>query len=94
MGFVRYNKSNIPCQCGYPDGMSPLGETFHHDTHTGMAYLYTVTPFQMVKLRHYVTVHQANLYIFPDLDTRLYNYVSLRVDLCLRLDRSDIFLFT
>ena len=57
MGFVRYNKSNIPCQCGYPDEMSPLGrmvfprappsgkpsslgETFHHDTHTGMAYLY------------------------------------------------------
>ena len=56
-GFVRYNKSNIPCQCGYPDGMSPpgkmvfprappsgkpssLGETFHQDTHTGMAYLY------------------------------------------------------
>ena len=23
--FVRYNKTNIPCQCGYPDGMSPLG---------------------------------------------------------------------
>ena len=59
MGFVRYNKSNIPCQCGYPDGMSPLGrmvfprapplgkpsslwETFHQDTHTGMAYLYNV----------------------------------------------------
>ena len=59
MGFVRYNKSNIPCQCGYPDGMPPLGrmvfprappsgkpsslgETFHHDTHTGMAYLYNV----------------------------------------------------
>ena len=59
MGFVRYNKSNIPCKCGYPDGMSPLekmvfprappsgkpsslGKTFHHDTHTGMAYLYNV----------------------------------------------------
>ena len=49
----------MPCQCGYPDGMSPLGrmvfprappsgnpsslwETFHQDTHTGMAYLYIV----------------------------------------------------
>ena len=47
----------MPCQCGYPDGMSPLGrmvlprappsgkpsshwETFHQDTHAGMAYLY------------------------------------------------------
>ena len=25
IGFVRYNKTNMPCQCGYPDGMSPLG---------------------------------------------------------------------
>ena len=25
LGFVRYNKTNMPCQCGYPDGMSPLG---------------------------------------------------------------------
>ena len=58
MGLVRYTKSNIPCQCGYPDGMSPLGrmvfaqapssgkpsslgETFHQDTHTVMAYLYS-----------------------------------------------------
>ena len=49
--------TNMPCQCGYPDGMSPrgrmvfpraepegkpssLGETFHQDTHTGMAYLF------------------------------------------------------
>ena len=57
LGFVRYDKTNMPCQCGYPDGMSPLGrmvfplappsgktilprETFHQDTHTGMAYLY------------------------------------------------------
>ena len=57
IGVLRYNKTNMPCQCGYPDGMSPLGrmvfpwalpsekpsslwETFHQDTHTGMAYLY------------------------------------------------------
>ena len=28
MGFVRYNKTNtgMPCQCGYPDGMSPSGD--------------------------------------------------------------------
>ena len=25
LGFVRYNKTNMPCQCGYPDGMSPRG---------------------------------------------------------------------
>ena len=25
LGFVRYNKTNMPCQCGYPDGISPLG---------------------------------------------------------------------
>ena len=25
--FVRYNKTNMSCQCGYPDGMSPLGKT-------------------------------------------------------------------
>ena len=49
LGFVRYNKTNMPCQCGYPDGMSPpsgkpssLWETFHQGTHTGMPYLYTV----------------------------------------------------
>ena len=24
-GFVGYNKTNMPCECGYPDGMSPLG---------------------------------------------------------------------
>ena len=60
LGFVRYNKINMPCQCGYPDGMSllwrmvfprappsgktvlPLGDIFHQDTHTGMAYLYNV----------------------------------------------------
>ena len=24
-GYVRYNKTNISCQCGYPVGMSPLG---------------------------------------------------------------------
>ena len=33
LGFVRYNKTNMPCQCGYPNRM---------DTHTGMAYLYKV----------------------------------------------------
>ena len=50
----------MPCECGYPDGMSPLGrmvfpqappsgkpsslwETFHQDTHTGMAYLYNTS---------------------------------------------------
>ena len=42
----------MPCQCGYPDGMSPRGsprgkpsslwETFHQDTHTGMAYLFII----------------------------------------------------
>ena len=68
--IVRYNKSNIPCQCGYPDGMSPLGkmvfpralpsgkpsslgETFHQDTHTGMAYLYNV---------HRRNVHRQNVH--------------------------------
>ena len=40
LGFVRYNKTHMPCQCGYPDGMFPLWETFHQDTHTGKAYLY------------------------------------------------------
>ena len=30
----------MPCQCGYPDGMSPREETLHQDTHTGMAYLF------------------------------------------------------
>ena len=52
--------TNMPCQCGYPDGMSPRGrmvfpraepegnsssqgETFHQDTHTGMAYLFYYT---------------------------------------------------
>ena len=25
LGFVRYNKTNMPCQCGSSDGMSPLG---------------------------------------------------------------------
>ena len=53
LGFVWYNKTNMPCQCGYPDGMSPRGRmvfpraepkgkpsSFHQDTHTGMAYLY------------------------------------------------------
>ena len=24
LGFVRYNKTNMPCQCGYPDEMSLL----------------------------------------------------------------------
>ena len=50
----------MPCQCGYPDGMSPRGrmvfpraelegkpssrgETFHQDTHTGMACLFYCT---------------------------------------------------
>ena len=60
LGFVRYNKINMPCQCGYPDGMSPLGrmappegkpsslwETFHQDTHTGMAYLYNGQHFEI-----------------------------------------------
>ena len=59
LGFVRFNKTNMPCQCGYPVGMSPLGrmvfprappsgkpsslwETFHQNTHTGMAFLYNV----------------------------------------------------
>ena len=42
LGFVWYNKTNMPCQCGYPDGMSPLWETIHQDTHTGMAYLYII----------------------------------------------------
>ena len=59
MGFVQYDKTNMPCQWGYHDGMSPLGrmvfprappsgkpsslgETFHHVTPTGMAYLYNV----------------------------------------------------
>ena len=23
LGFVRYNKTNMPCKCGYPDGISP-----------------------------------------------------------------------
>ena len=56
-GLFGIIKQTIPCHCGYPDGMSPLGrmvfsrsppsgkpsslwETFHHDTNTGMAYLY------------------------------------------------------
>ena len=59
LGLVWYNKTNMSCQCRYPDGMSPLGrmvftrarpsgkpsslwETFHQDTHTGMAYLHNV----------------------------------------------------
>ena len=42
----------MPCQSGYPDGMSPLGrmiftillwETFHQDIHTDMAYLYNIS---------------------------------------------------
>ena len=66
LGFVRYNKTNIPCQCGYPDGIAHLGrmvfslappsgkpsslwETFHQDTHTGMAYLYNVGGVKMIK---------------------------------------------
>ena len=27
LGFVWYNKTNMPWQCGYSDGMSPLGRT-------------------------------------------------------------------
>ena len=54
---IQISGTNMPCQCGYPDGMSPRGrmvfprveperklssrgETFHQDTHTGIAYLF------------------------------------------------------
>ena len=30
IGFVRYNKTNMPCQCGYLDGMSPLKRMVFH----------------------------------------------------------------
>ena len=58
---IRWSlNTNMLCQCGYPDGMSPRGrmvlpralpsgkpfslwETFHQDTHTGMAYLFYYT---------------------------------------------------
>ena len=78
MGFVRYNKWNIPCQCGYPDEMYPLGrmvfprappsgkpsslgETFHHYTHTGMAYLYNVL-YQCIKLSNSPTMSSHDLH--------------------------------
>ena len=71
--FFRYNKTNMPCQCGYPDGMSPLGrmvfprappsgkpsslwETFHQDTHTGMAYLYKKCPGRAQSCEHYCSL--------------------------------------
>ena len=36
----------MPCLCGYPPSGKPssLCETFHQDTHTGIAYLYNIIP--------------------------------------------------
>ena len=55
----------MPWQCGYRDGMSPLGrmvfpralpsgkssslwDTLHQDTHTAMAYLYSIVQYVYV----------------------------------------------
>ena len=71
----------MPCQCGYPDGMSPLErmvlpeappsgkpsslwETFHQDTHTGMAYLYNVTDAMILNIVNNTVVFIHSMFTF------------------------------
>ena len=64
----------MPCQCVYPDGMSTLRrmvlkqsslwETFHQDTHTGMACLYNVTDAMILNIVNNTVVFIHSFFTF------------------------------